>query len=71
MVPEFALKSREPLELRCHFCERSIRPPFVSEVGSGAYLAADSDAARRIAVADLVLWDSAEQAERAGLVRGA
>jgi len=66
VVPEFHVKSRAPLELRCTFCERNARPPFVAEGGSSFYFPADHPEARRIAIEDLVVFDGAEQAERAG-----
>lgn len=69
VVPEFAVKSRSPIELRCTFCERLVRPAFVAEGASPVFLPAEAPEARGIALGDLVAFDSAEQAERAGKVR--
>lgn len=69
VVPEFVVKSRAPLELRCTFCERIVRPAFVAGGGSSVFVPAESPEARRIALEDLVAYDSAEQAQLAGKVR--
>ncbi len=69
VVPEFVVKSRDPIELRCLFCERIVRPAFVAEGGGTVFLPAGSPEARVIATENLVAYESAEQAERAGKVR--
>jgi aspartate carbamoyltransferase catalytic subunit len=73
LKPEFLIVSRDPVTLRCIYCEHGFRPEFVasSDWHEGRpeykrYHRADSHWARRIKPENLIVFNSAEDAETEG-----
>lgn len=73
LKPEFKIVDREPLTLRCVYCEHGFEPKYVasSEWHQGMlenkkYHGADSHWARKIKPENLILFDSASEAEARG-----
>lgn len=71
--PEFKIVSREPLALRCVYCEHGFQPEYVAttdwhegRVADKRYHRADSYWARKIKPENLVVFSSAEKAEAGG-----
>ena len=73
LVPEFMITSREPLTLRCVYCEHGFQPGFVASIDwhegrldTKKYHSADSHFARTIKTENLVLFDTERQAQAMG-----
>ena len=73
LKPEFKIVNREPLTLRCIYCEHGFEPRCVasSEWHEGRtdtkkYHSADSHLARQIRPENLIIFDSADEAEAQG-----
>ncbi|MBI2829942.1 MAG: hypothetical protein HYX81_02155, partial [Chloroflexi bacterium] len=71
--PQFKIVSRQPLTLRCVYCEHGFEPPFVAtsdwhegRLSEKKYHPADSRWARDIKEDNLIIFDSAEQAQAHG-----
>lgn len=66
LLPEFHLLERRPLRLRCAFCDFLVEPLLVASSNERLYHRYDSPHAAKIKSPNLVIFDSAEAAERAG-----
>ena len=71
--PEFTLVCRQPLILRCVYCEHEVNPPYIasSEWHEGKliykhYHSADSHWARKIRAENLIIFGSEKEAESHG-----
>jgi len=68
--PEFKVVDREPLTLRCVYCEHGSEPKYVASsdwhegrLANKKYHSADSHLARKIKPENLIIFDSASEAE--------
>lgn len=75
LVPEFMITSRDPLTLRCVYCEHGFQPGFVAsadwhegKLENKKYHSADSHFARTIKTENLVLFDTERQAQAMGFM---
>ena len=73
LKPEFKIVSRQPLILRCVYCEHGFQPEYVASsdwhegrLDSKKYHSADSHWARKIKPENLILFDSEKEAEAHG-----
>jgi len=74
LKPEFKIVSAQPLTLRCVYCEHEVQPPYIasSEWHDGRtlddkkYHSADSHWVRKIKPENLIIFDSASEAEAHG-----
>ena len=73
LKPEFKIVSREPLTLRCVYCEHGHEPKYVASSDwhegkndTKKYHSADSHLAKQIRPKNLIIFDSAEEAEAHG-----
>ena len=73
LKPEFKIVNREPLTLRCVYCEHGFEPKYVASadwhegrLASKKYHSADSYLARKIKPENLILFDSESEAEARG-----
>ncbi len=73
LKPEFKIVNREPLTLRCVYCEHGFEPKYIASsdwhegrLESKKYHGADSHWARKIKLENLLLFDSAAEAEAHG-----
>ncbi|MEE8419268.1 MAG: aspartate carbamoyltransferase [Dehalococcoidales bacterium] len=73
LEPEFKIVSREPLTLRCIYCEHGTEPAFVASSAwdsgkedSKRYHTADSHQAKSIKPENLIVFKTAEEAEALG-----
>ena len=73
LKPEFKIVNREPLTLRCIYCEHGLEPKYVasSEWHEGRtdtkkYHSADSHLTKQIRPDNLIIFDSADVAESRG-----
>ena len=73
LKPEFRIVDREPLTLRCVYCEHGFEPKYVASADwhegrleNKRYHNADSHLARRIKPENLILFNSAAEAEAHG-----
>ncbi len=73
LVPEFLITNRNPLTLRCVYCEHGFEPAFVAsadwhegKLDNKKYHSADSHFARTIKPENLVLFDTERQAQAMG-----
>jgi len=74
LKPEFKIVSYHPLTLRCVYCEHEVQPPYIasSEWHDGRtlddkkYHSADSHWVRKIKPENLIIFDSASEAETHG-----
>ncbi len=71
--PQFKIVDREPLTLRCAYCEHGFEPKYVASsdwhegrLDNKKYHSADSHWARRIRLENLILFDSESEAEAHG-----
>ncbi len=71
--PEFKVVNREPLTLRCVYCEHGFEPKYIASsdwhegrLGNKKYHSADSHLARKIKPENLILFDSESEAEARG-----
>jgi len=71
--PEFKIVSREPLTLRCVYCDHELYPQYVAssewhqrKLDSKKYHSADSHWARKIKPENLIIFDSEEGAQSQG-----
>jgi len=71
--PEFKVVDREPLILRCVYCEHGFEPKYVASadwhegrLANKKYHSADSRWARKIRPENLIVFDSASEAEARG-----
>ncbi|MFC1958163.1 aspartate carbamoyltransferase [Chloroflexota bacterium] len=71
--PEFKILSGKPVTLRCVYCEHEIQPGYVAssdwhegKLASKKYHSADSHLAKKIRPENLILFDSADEAEAHG-----
>jgi len=71
--PEFKIVSREPLTLRCVYCDHELHPRYVAssewhqrKLESKKYHSADSHFARKINPENLIIFDSAKGAQSQG-----
>jgi aspartate carbamoyltransferase catalytic subunit len=71
--PEFKVVDREPLTLRCVYCEHGSEPKYVASsdwhegrLANKKYHSADSHWARKIKPENLIIFDSASEAEAHG-----
>lgn len=77
MRHEFQIVSKEPLTLRCVYCEHEINPPYIASskwhqgiVEKKRYYKANSFMLNRIRPENLIIFDSAEEAKRQGFKLG-
>ena len=75
LVPEFMITGRDPLTLRCVYCEHGFQPGFVAssdwhegKLENKKYHSADSHFARTIKTENLVLFDTERQAQAMGFM---
>ena len=75
LVPEFLITGRDPLTLRCVYCEHGFQPGFVASADwhegtleNKKYHSADSHFARTIKTENLVLFDTERQAQAMGFM---
>jgi aspartate carbamoyltransferase catalytic subunit len=68
--PEFKIVSREPLTLRCIYCEHELHPQYVAssewhqrKLENKRYHSADSHLARKIKPENLIIFDSEKEAQ--------
>ncbi len=73
LKPEFKIVNRDPLTLRCVYCEHGFEPGYVASVDwhegkldTKKYHSADSHFARKIKPGNLVLFDSESEARELG-----
>jgi len=73
LKPEFKIVNREPLTLRCIYCEHGIEPKYVAssdwhegKTATKKYHGAESHWARKISPENLIIFDSASEAEAHG-----
>jgi len=73
LKPEFKIVNRQPLTLRCVYCEHGIEPPYVASsdwhegrLESKKYHSADSHWARKIRPENLIIFDSESEAQAHG-----
>jgi len=73
LKPEFKIVDREPLTLRCVYCEHGFEPKYVASsdwhegrLEHKKYHSADSHLARKIRSENLILFDSESEAEAHG-----
>jgi len=73
LKPEFKIVNREPLTLRCVYCEHGFEPKYVASadwhegrLASKKYHSADSHLARKIKPENLILFDSESEAAAHG-----
>jgi len=73
LKPEFKIVNREPLTLRCVYCEHGFEPRYVASADwhegrleNKKYHSADSHLARKIKPGNLILFDSEIEAEARG-----
>ena len=71
--PEFKIVDREPLTLRCVYCEHGFEPQFVASadwhegrLSNKKYHNAGSHLARKIKPENLIAFDSKSEAEASG-----
>ena len=71
--PEFKIVSREPLTLRCGYCDHELHPQYVAssewhqrKLESKKYHSADSHFARKIKPQNLIIFDSEKVAQSQG-----
>jgi hypothetical protein len=71
--PEFKIVNRRPLVLRCLYCEHELRPKYVASsdwhegrLASKKYHSADSHWSTKIRPENLIIFDSASEAEAQG-----
>ena len=71
--PEFKIVNREPLTLRCAYCEHGFEPIYVASadwhegrLASKKYHSADSHLAKKIRPENLIVFDSKSEAEAHG-----
>ena len=71
--PEFKIVNREPLTLRCVYCEHGFEPKYVASsdwhegtLENKKYHGADSHLARKIKTENLIIFDSESEAEAHG-----
>ncbi len=71
--PEFKIVNREPLTLRCIYCEHGIEPKYVASsdwhegrTATKKYHSAESHWTRKIRPENLIIFDSADEAESHG-----
>jgi len=71
--PEFKIVSREPLMLRCVYCDHELHPRYVAssewhqrKLESKKYHSADSHFARKIKPENLIIFDSEKGAQSQG-----
>ena len=71
--PEFKIVSLEPLTLRCIYCEHGFEPEYVAstdwhegKLESKKYHSADSHLIKKIKPENLILFESASEAEAYG-----
>ena len=68
--PEFKIVSREPLTLRCVYCDHDLHPPYIAssdwhegKLESKKYHSADSRMARKIKTENLIIFASEKEAQ--------
>jgi aspartate carbamoyltransferase catalytic subunit len=73
LKPEFKIVNREPLTLRCVYCEHGFEPKYIASadwhegrLDNKKYHSADSHLARKIKPENLILFDSEIEAEARG-----
>jgi aspartate carbamoyltransferase catalytic subunit len=73
LKPEFKIVNREPLTLRCVYCEHGFEPKYIASadwhegrLDNKKYHSADSHLARKIKPENLILFDSEIEAEAHG-----
>ena len=73
MKPEFTIVSREPLTLRCVYCEREVQPKYIAssdwhegKLESKKYHGADSRWIREIKTENMIIFDSESEAQAHG-----
>jgi aspartate carbamoyltransferase catalytic subunit len=73
LKPEFKIVSREPLTLRCLYCEHELRPQYVAssewhqrKLESKKYHSANNHFARKIGPENLIIFDSEKAAKSHG-----
>lgn len=73
LKPEFKIVDREPLTLRCVYCEHGFTPKYIASsdwhegrLASKKYHGADSHWARKIKPENLIIFDSESEAEAHG-----
>jgi hypothetical protein len=73
LKPEFKIVDREPLTLRCIYCEHGFEPKYVASsdwhegrVDTKKYHSADSHWARKIRPENLIIFDSEDEAKAHG-----
>jgi aspartate carbamoyltransferase catalytic subunit len=71
--PEFVIVCRQPIILRCVYCEHEVHPSYIASsewhdgsLASKQYHSADSHWARKIRAENLIIFDSEEEASRHG-----
>ena len=71
--PEFKIVNREPLTLRCVYCEHEVHPQYIASsdwhegrLDNKKYHSADSHWARKIKPENLIIFDSESEAEAHG-----
>ncbi|MEA1872632.1 MAG: aspartate carbamoyltransferase [Chloroflexota bacterium] len=71
--PEFKIVSREPLTLRCVYCDHELHPSYVAssewhqrKLDSKKYHSADSHFTRKINPENLIIFDSEKEAQSQG-----
>jgi aspartate carbamoyltransferase catalytic subunit len=67
LIPEFYIINHEPLTLRCVYCEHMIHPQYVGNSRSGKYFHSNSAWVKWIGTENLIIFNSREEADRAGL----
>ncbi|NLE09806.1 MAG: aspartate carbamoyltransferase [Dehalococcoidales bacterium] len=77
LTPEFLITSRDPITLRCVYCEHGFEPGFVAsadwhegELNTKKYHSARSRFAKTIKTENLVLFDTERQAQAMGFQPG-
>ena len=73
LKPEFKIVNRKPLTLRCIYCEHGIEPKYVAssdwhegKIDTKKYHSAESHWVRKIRPENLIIFDSADEAEAHG-----
>lgn len=76
IAPEFTIVNREPLTLRCVYCEHEIHPPYVATsdwhegiVENKRYYSSDSFMLERIKPENLIIFGSEKEAQEQGFRR--
>ena len=75
--PEFKIVNAQPLTLRCVFCEHEVHPQYIASsdwhegrLDNKKYHSADSHWTRKIKPSNLIIFDSASEAEAHGFKPG-